>query len=288
MELSKNIANLRKKMGITQEKLAELCNVSRQAVTKWEASESEPTIEKLEILSNIFQVSIDEIIKGECCISSSTNKILTNDKELEKYLLYEECISKFNRLYDVEAFRENYYSILIDLYEAVKDKYISDDGEILEKYLVTNTSSQERGVIDVFLAGSFKESFIPFKEYVNGNIEIIQAIDEVIEELKNKEKIEKEKFESIRNTKLGKLFITIDLELTAESDLDDYSDKRIKEKSTRLLESIKEIKVSSVAAKILIMYAMELSCAIENRDNEAVKKLEEGWLIIQTSLWKLI
>ncbi len=36
MKLSEKIQYLRKENGFTQEKLAELCNVSRQAITKWE------------------------------------------------------------------------------------------------------------------------------------------------------------------------------------------------------------------------------------------------------------
>lgn len=40
MGLKENIADYRKKMGLTQEQLAEKCNVSRQAVTKWESGVS--------------------------------------------------------------------------------------------------------------------------------------------------------------------------------------------------------------------------------------------------------
>lgn len=64
MNLGNNIAVLRKQKNFTQEQLAEFCDVSRQAVTKWEAGISEPTIEKLVKLAEIFQVSLDELIKG--------------------------------------------------------------------------------------------------------------------------------------------------------------------------------------------------------------------------------
>ena len=59
MGLKENIADYRKKMGLTQEQLAEKCNVSRQAVTKWESGESEPSIAKVRILSTVFNISID-------------------------------------------------------------------------------------------------------------------------------------------------------------------------------------------------------------------------------------
>lgn len=41
MSLKENITDNRKKMGFTQEQLAEKCNVSRQAVTKWESGVSQ-------------------------------------------------------------------------------------------------------------------------------------------------------------------------------------------------------------------------------------------------------
>lgn len=50
MNVGKNIASLRKSSRITQEQLAEKCNVSRQAVTKWEVGETEPTIERLAMI----------------------------------------------------------------------------------------------------------------------------------------------------------------------------------------------------------------------------------------------
>ena len=65
MGLGQNIAALRKFKGMTQEKLAEKCNVSRQAVAKWETGESEPSIEKLVALSRVFNISIDILIKAE-------------------------------------------------------------------------------------------------------------------------------------------------------------------------------------------------------------------------------
>ena len=60
MSLGENIVALRKKRGLTQEKLAEGFEVSRQSVTKWESGESEPSIDKLIKLSKYFGVSIDE------------------------------------------------------------------------------------------------------------------------------------------------------------------------------------------------------------------------------------
>lgn len=61
MDLANRIQMFRKKLNLSQEELAEKCNVSRQSVTKWEASESIPTIDKLILLADIFDISLDEL-----------------------------------------------------------------------------------------------------------------------------------------------------------------------------------------------------------------------------------
>ena len=65
MKLSEKIQFLRKEHGLTQEQLAEQCNVSRQAITKWESDIAIPETEKIIFLSRLFKVSIDELLKDE-------------------------------------------------------------------------------------------------------------------------------------------------------------------------------------------------------------------------------
>ena len=62
MELSDKILELRKNAGYSQEKLAELLHVSRQAVSKWESGAALPTLENLIELSKLFQVPLEEQI----------------------------------------------------------------------------------------------------------------------------------------------------------------------------------------------------------------------------------
>ena len=62
MVLGDNIQKFRRGMNISQEELAERCGVSRQAVTKWETSESTPAIEKIIMLADIFSISTDELL----------------------------------------------------------------------------------------------------------------------------------------------------------------------------------------------------------------------------------
>lgn len=60
--ISSNIMRLRKLAGFTQEELAEKLGVSRQAVAKWESSESSPDIGSCAELSRLFDVTIDDLI----------------------------------------------------------------------------------------------------------------------------------------------------------------------------------------------------------------------------------
>ena len=59
MILADKIIRLRKKNGWSQEELANKMNVSRQAVSKWEASQTTPDLEKILQLGNLFGVTTD-------------------------------------------------------------------------------------------------------------------------------------------------------------------------------------------------------------------------------------
>ena len=63
MKISEKIQILRKEKRLSQEGLAEILNVSRQAVSKWESGQSYPEIDKLIGLSNIFDITLDDLIK---------------------------------------------------------------------------------------------------------------------------------------------------------------------------------------------------------------------------------
>lgn len=65
MELASRIQELRKKAGLSQEALAEMLGISRQALGKWESGASMPTLENLAQLAKIFHLSIDELITGQ-------------------------------------------------------------------------------------------------------------------------------------------------------------------------------------------------------------------------------
>lgn len=83
MEFGKQIKKLRQEAQLSQEELAERIYVSRQTISNWENDKSYPDVNSLVLLSEIFQTSLDNLIKG--------------DVEVMKDVIQKEEIEKMNR-----------------------------------------------------------------------------------------------------------------------------------------------------------------------------------------------
>ncbi len=80
MNFAENLQNLRKKKNMTQDELAEKLQVSRQAVSKWESGSGYPETEKIISICDIFNCSMDELIKGKISIDENDNYDLIMSK----------------------------------------------------------------------------------------------------------------------------------------------------------------------------------------------------------------
>ena len=60
--IGKNIREVRLEKGFSQEELANRLNVSRQTISKWEVGESTPDMENLVAISELFEISLDELV----------------------------------------------------------------------------------------------------------------------------------------------------------------------------------------------------------------------------------
>lgn len=65
MSLGQNIYRLRTENNMSQSELADKLEVSRQSISKWETDTSVPELDKLLAMSQLFGVSLDELVKGE-------------------------------------------------------------------------------------------------------------------------------------------------------------------------------------------------------------------------------
>lgn len=65
MELSKQIQRYRKKQKLSQEDLAEKIHVTRNTISNWERNKNVPDLNSLILLSEIFNTSLDDLVKGD-------------------------------------------------------------------------------------------------------------------------------------------------------------------------------------------------------------------------------
>ena len=84
MEIGKKLKNARIESGLTQEKAAEKIDVSRQTISNWENEKSYPDIISVIALSDLYSVSLDELLKGDQKMAEhleeSTNVVKSNKK----------------------------------------------------------------------------------------------------------------------------------------------------------------------------------------------------------------
>ncbi len=89
MELSSQIKKYRTELGLSQEELAEKVYVTRQTVSNWETGKSYPDIHSLLLLGTLFDLSLDQLIKGDL----ETMKEIINEQEVKKFNRYSTILS---------------------------------------------------------------------------------------------------------------------------------------------------------------------------------------------------
>ena len=96
MNLGEKIYKLRKEKGLSQEALAELMGTTRQAISKWENNQGYPETEKLLMISNVFEVSVDFLLKDEKTETGAEEKGYYVNREMAVgYIANEKKTSKF-------------------------------------------------------------------------------------------------------------------------------------------------------------------------------------------------
>lgn len=133
MTIGKNIADLRKSNGMTQEQLAETLGVSSQTVSKWENEVTMPDIMLLPVIAGCFDITVDELYGGI--------------KTIEK-----------RQTIDYDDIPEMLYDAVIDLtqrgwVDTVEGKAIETEKEKMKSYLAENrqvktaTFSNKKGAV---------------------------------------------------------------------------------------------------------------------------------------------
>ena len=84
MELNAQIKKYRTELNLSQEELAEKVYVTRQTISNWENEKSYPDIHSLLLLSSLFNVSLDQLIKGDI----ETMKEIINEQDKKEFNHY--------------------------------------------------------------------------------------------------------------------------------------------------------------------------------------------------------
>lgn len=91
MEIGKKLKDARMRSGFTQESVAEKVNVSRQTISNWENEKSYSDIISVIELSNLYSISLDELLKGDKKmmehLEESTNVVKSTRKLIGAILL---------------------------------------------------------------------------------------------------------------------------------------------------------------------------------------------------------
>ncbi len=173
MKLSEKIVELRKANGMTQEELAEKCNVSRQSISKWEADIALPETEKLLTLGELFHVSMDVLLKDELTLSEvkethncGNNAVQSKKKEVYEGVLIKESVTDDSiidmlNIHKIELWNTGgtpkYWTVLF---------FTSDKNDLPEKISKVMVSDPDNGgnwFVD-FKAGN--EKYVVFKDKI--------------------------------------------------------------------------------------------------------------------------
>lgn len=190
MNFADKLQLLRKSRNLTQEQLAELCEVTRQSVAKWETGDCFPEIGKLLVLSSYFGVPTDNLLKDELDIDSTVR--------------ISSCGSK------------NYADLTDHMYQGVLIKESIDDDCVIDRIFVHKTELWNVGGSpkywtalhftsnDVSLPDHLSKAMISdperggnwFADFKNGNIKFIVFRNKILKyrigDLSEKNKVKNE------------------------------------------------------------------------------------------------
>lgn len=94
MSLGNSLFNARKKSGLSQEEVAEKLGVSRQTISKWELDETLPDIRQSKKLSNLYHLTLDELIDFDIDIKEIEQMIKNTDEKKEEQIDWTSAWSK--------------------------------------------------------------------------------------------------------------------------------------------------------------------------------------------------
>ncbi len=166
MTFSEKLKSIRKKAGMSQEKLAEKIGVSRQAITKWETDSGIPDIDNMMALSELFNISLDELLSNEKTEKKQTDYLYESvtEYDIDNIKRYDMNLGGANTFvlsgYDGEKIRVRLASntlsaIQSDFKVKIDDNKNHIDIDISRKNGMTEADAKEQVMILVLLPNKY-------------------------------------------------------------------------------------------------------------------------------------
>lgn len=255
--------------------------MSRQAVTKWESGESEPSIAKVRILSIVFNISIDELIAG-----TKNNVSHNNSEKLQiDYSTLSAIANDLTKDYiniDNELWR---LVLLKSIFEVLKTKYLYSNEKVRDEYILDNTKLGDRiKSVKLFLG---EECFAKelFQEYVDGKCEIDIVFEKLFKGINEKSSKVIEQDDEKEKSKLARAYCKIQNILVRMKKYEQYSDAKIKELNTEYRSLIIELKYDNQMPNIVLFYLQEIQEAWDNKNALLLNELSEDWRKLKSFIW---
>lgn len=139
--VGERLYELRTRNNMTQEKLAEELNVSRQSISKWELDKTLPDVERLMQLSDLYQVSMDYLIKGT---KENSDEIVKTKESLKNTSENTSIMDIRNSLGDVSE------DVLGNGSEYVSEDITGNGLENGVEHISEKTSEQEEKIFHIY------------------------------------------------------------------------------------------------------------------------------------------
>lgn len=128
MNFGEELKRMRQQKNLTQEQFAMRLNVTRQAVSNWENNKNLPDIGMLILISDVFHVSLDLLIKGEDNMNNMTKKVIQDGSETKK--------SKYNMISIVAGSILLLMGMMCLIIKGMSVEYIDAQGFVHENFFL--------------------------------------------------------------------------------------------------------------------------------------------------------
>lgn len=265
MLFNEKLKMLRKESGFTQEGLAEKLNVSRQAITKWESGEGTPDIENLKLISNLFNTTIDDLVKEEKAV---------NIDAINQFKYSEELEINHTKHFDINLGKFEELNLIPNEEEKVKVELLSSEYENISEFFkikfdnlynkldidIKNSKMLNNIILNIYLPEKYIEDI-----ELNTKIKTLNISDLQIQKLEFDGEL---KYINIKNSK-GKVVLN-----TTRCDIEADYDKLDGELEVNIINSTARVQIPKGSVYKTVLKGKKNKFIAENVSEDATNIIE--------------